>query len=402
MNHAIEPNLWLQSYNAENSVGLFGKEFENVWKEPNSDACRKWLRQIETWMREWNFDAFGMHFQALEHHLISPDLYHTDQIRMMKYHTAMQPGDEWPDVFSQKFSVLVDRTAKLVCERSCDKGNLLGYYFTDEAAWMGFFRRIPDEFNWWFHFNPWTDYLRRLPANAPGKQAWVSVLKENHPSPHVAATAYGVNVTSWGEIEALTDWPSPQKNAVTGKDNISMLTRIAEKWYSIQHEAIRGYDPNHLIFGDKHYNRVPDWLYPILKKYVDVIVIQRGGWNPGFEEDFREIHRETDKPILIGDGVPNYGPAQETVEEEVTFHRYDEEKMGESYTQFASALAAEPYIVGYHHCGFIQTWQTPERKGYAIRSGFVNPFGEPYKKFVDHVARTNRQINEWHWKARPA
>lgn len=396
VNHAVDPNLWLQPYNKENTAKLFGEEIKTAWRTPDAEASKKWLSQIEDWIREWKFDAFGMHFRGVNNAHISPDLYYTDQIRLMKFHPSMKPGDPWPDVFSDAFVQKVDNTAKAVCEKNKNKPNLLGYYFTDEPAWDNFFRRVPENFKWWFYFNPWTDTLRKLPADAPGKQAWISVLKNNYPSPQQAAAVYGVHATTWTELEQMADWPIPKKSPDVTRDNTQMLMRIAEKWYAIQHAAVRKYDPNHLIFGDKHRNQVQKWLYPVLKKYVDVVVIQRGGWNPGFEEHFREVHQKTGKPILIGDGVPDY---KQTISGEITYHKYNEKKIGQSYSKFVQTLTSQPYIVGYHHCGFIQTYQTPQRKNYATRSGFINPFGEIYKVFTEQVTRTNLQINEWHKKS---
>ena len=147
VNHAITPEMWLRSYNRENTARLFGEgileakgDWWQDWDEQTSDAERRWLRQIEAWMREWHFNSFGMHFYGLEHKEIDPRFYYTAEINLMKYNTAMKPGDEWPDVFSDEFARTVDREAQEVCGKHRDNPQLLGYYFTDEAAWMGFFR----------------------------------------------------------------------------------------------------------------------------------------------------------------------------------------------------------------------------------------------------------------------
>ena len=93
--------------------------------------------------------------------------------------------------------------------------------------------------------------------------------------------------------------------------------------------------------------------------------------------------------------MPDYKEARELVIEEVTYHKYHNGKTG-FYSQFIQALASDPCIIGYHHCGFIQSWQTPRRKTYATRSSFINPFGETYKVFTERVTQTNLQINAWH------
>ena len=41
-----------------------------------------------------------------------------------------------------------DAEARKVCVKHKNNPKLLGYYFTDEAAWMGFFRGVKEENKW--------------------------------------------------------------------------------------------------------------------------------------------------------------------------------------------------------------------------------------------------------------
>ena len=397
VNHATSATYWLQSYNRDNTVKLFGDDILLQQSEKAIAPKKALLKKVEGWMHDWHFNTFGMHTSDEVKPYIDSDIYYMTEIKLMTYHTSMKPGDPWPDVFSDAFVQQVDEKAKEVCTANRDKRNLIGYYFTDEAAWMSYFRRLPDDYKWWFYFNPWVDYMRKLPAGEPGKQAWMSVLKANHASPREAARVYGVQANSWIDVEQLTEWPAPEKTPKTYKDNIAMLTRIAEKWYAIQHTAIKKYDPNHLIIGDKQYRTVPDWLAPILKRYVDVISIQRFGSWDYINMAMEDVYRKTGKPILSGDGNCGYVSAYtESMRGEYKVSEYNEEAMGYQYGQLMEGLSSSPFMVGLHHCGFIEGWGTPARRNYAIRYGFVNPFGEPYKVFTEHVSRANRQVDIWH------
>ncbi len=416
VNHAITPPMWLRSYNRNNTAKMFGKGMLNAkgdwWQEGNEQASEaeiKWLRHIEMRMEEWNFNSFGMHFYGLDHSLIAPEFYYTAEIKLMKYHTAMRPGDEWPDVFSEAFTERADAEARKVCAKHKNNPKLLGYYFTDEAAWMGFFRGVKEENKWWFYFSPWVDYLRRQPADTPGKQAWISLLKEIYASPREAANTYGIGADDWDTLSDTTDWPKPDNTPHTVRDSNRMLTLIAEQWYAKLNKAVRKYDPHHLIFGDKHYNDTPDWLHPILKKYVDVISIQRYGSVEAFKGRFDEIHRNTGKPIIIGDGSADYAPHMKpSMRGDILTHVYDEERMGEGYLRYAEELCSLPYMVGIHHCGFIQTWIPPEHGSYTRmlnseltiaalpRKGLVDPFGKPYESFTRMVGEANKRAQAWH------
>ena len=136
VNHAITPPMWLRSYNRDNTAKMFGKDILKAkgdwWQEGNEQASGaeiKWLRHIEMRMKEWNFNSFGMHFYGLDHSLIAPKFYYTAEIKLMKYNTAMRPGDEWPDVFSESFTKRADAEARKVCAEHKEKFKIAGVLF---------------------------------------------------------------------------------------------------------------------------------------------------------------------------------------------------------------------------------------------------------------------------------
>ena len=60
------------------------------------------------------------------------------------------------------------------------------------------------------------------------------------------------------------DYIQPWDGKYDGQDprDADALYRIAEQYYRMTHDAIRRYDPNHLIIGDQleHGKPLPDWL----------------------------------------------------------------------------------------------------------------------------------------------
>ena len=125
--------------------------------------------------------------------------------------------------------------------------------------------------------------MRSLHAYAPGKQQWISILKNNHSSASKAAETFGLaGISNWNELAAVTEWPVlPANESLALKDAEDMFTAIAEQWYKLHHDLIKKYDPNHLIIGDKHameydksFHMIPDVVLQFMGKYTDVLMIQ--------------------------------------------------------------------------------------------------------------------------------
>ena len=85
---------------------------------------------------------------------------------------------------------------------------------------------------------------------------------------------YGIPVDSWEAIESLD---RPLRGFVNQRhhlrDREAFMERISEKWYRTYHDAIRRYDKNHLILGDRntlHLQPLPAYAIRIMSKYIDV------------------------------------------------------------------------------------------------------------------------------------
>ncbi len=394
VNHASESGLWMQDYNKDVNGARWGVQRPNDLRRPATLAHKSFMHELREQLRDWNFNTWVMHSPSVDGDNAGEGLYFTAQLRLMKYHPSMRPEDTWPDVFSSEFVNMVTEKAQQLCEEVKDCDMLLGLYFTDEPAWSGVFRRLPASHQWWLDYNPWVDAMRRLGPEQPGKAEWLKSLRRSYGTPAKAAEVYGTDDRSWEELAARTEWPIPSESDLLDRDVEILLAEIARRWYSVQSSALRKYLPNHLIFGDKHYQDVQPWLLPILRDHVDVVVIQSHGPFRNLTPKLRKIYEATGKPILIGDGAPAYARAQMRLKFPNGLYgkRYDEALMGELYANYLTNLLQEPMVIGFHHCGFVQTLEAPERKGFAVRTGFVDPEGQPHKEFVRVVKETNAKV----------
>lgn len=149
-----------------------------------------------------------------------------------------------PDFFSRDSEDWCDYAARSQCSRFADDPKLIGYFYTDCPVWIHNSRA-----------NKWKGPLF-----------------------------------------------DPQKlEAEAGREE---LRKLATRYYQVTHAAVRRYDPNHLILGDRYEANVPlpTEVVESALPLVDVLCFQ------DFKEPvahLAEWHRRTGKPVLWADGAKN-------------------------------------------------------------------------------------------------
>ena len=127
------------------------------------------------------------------------------------------------------------------------------------------------------------------------------------------------------------------------------LSAIADRYYSVTHDAIRRYDPNHLILGDRWEANatLPEEVVHAALPYVDVLSFQCFGTVENIATKMQHWADFADKPVLLADaaghirahGDTNWPPKADRLHD--TDH----------YRQVMDTLWDIPQSVGYHLCG---------------------------------------------------
>ena len=163
------------------------------------------------------------------------------------------------------------------------------------------------------------------------------------------------------------------------------LEGMVRQYHEVVVEAIRRYDPHHLILGHRFAvpPSTPDWVLGVCHEHMDAICAN--WWVPSIEST-RDVlwrwHRMTGKPILIADTaflaptelIPNPGGAC-AVESQAT--------RGEAYQRLAGEVASSSYLIGLHWCAF-----TENR---ARKSGIKSYLDESYRDCVTRMAEFNHE-----------
>ncbi|MET3934732.1 agarase [Arthrobacter sp. OAP107] len=166
------------------------------------------------------------------------------------------------------------------------------------------------------------------------------------------------------------------------------LADIAARYYEVTTAAVRSFDDQHLIMGDRYNGNkgIPDVVLEAAAPYLDVLSIQ---YFPGADEaahrkmrdDLQRWHDLTGKPIINADAGNSCATALHPARWDSLA---DQSARGRNYEESLNALISAPWLIGWHWCGYVEN---PVR-GWGIKSGL----DEPYADFAPVVTEVNTSI----------
>lgn len=283
------------------SASLRYKENIHIWMDKYQNSMKKWLQEsVRPNILSWGFNSVGWvqevvtrgktnhrhsrSFTFEEYQWL--DLPYCHMLPFADFH-QWEAETRYPDFFSQDFADWCDYVARDHCARFAHDPKLIGYFYIDCPSWI----------------------------HTVKESAWKGPLFD----------------------------PERLKTEEGRKE----LFKIASKYYQVTHDAVRRYDPNHLILGDR-YNAQRPWAKEVLlaaKPYVDVMSFQHFGKAEKIREDLLAFADITEMPILLADsGVPNYDTWEQG------FFELDTGR----YQQLTRVLSEIPSLVGFHFCGAFQ------------------------------------------------
>jgi hypothetical protein len=165
-----------------------------------------------------------------------------------------------------------------------------------------------------------------------------------------------VDIPGWIPHAAGRFWPG--FDGLSPEEHDAKLYDVAQQYYKTITEAIRRYDPNHLILGDRYNGNkgIPEVVLRAMTDYVDVLSVQYfTGKSPAeyatMIGDLREWQQLTGKPVLIAD-IGNWVPT--AMNPHRTSDMETHEERGEDYANGLATIMREPWIIGWHWCGYIE------------------------------------------------
>jgi hypothetical protein len=348
-------------------------------------SVEQWADDTTARLKSWNFNTLG---SWAHESLRKRSLPYAEVL-----HLGAQVGTPWNDLFSDEFPSQIDKLAKARVAPRAEDHNLIGWFTDNELSWY------PDTL---FHF-----HLTHSGSTAT-RAKLVETLRTNYHDDFAALERDFeiTGATSFNELGANSKLKLRPDGK--GRTAIAKFAAVAaERYYQVMHDAIRRYDPNHLILGDRYPWICPEPVAKAAGPYVDVISTNfdwpeaSDGYLPcGF---LANLHRWTGRPVLVTEyyvaarenrsGNKNTGGIFLTVE--------NQQQRATAAVNRLRLLAEQPYVVGAHWFRFAD--EPPDGRtsdGEDYNFGLVDIQDRPYESLVHGMTELNRDIPRLHAASR--
>lgn len=327
--------FWSIGMNHIDSASVRTAESLEEWNTRWENSEEKFLREgVGRDLRQWGFNTVGWTAEVCVrspkmHRHSRPYSYEQYQwiglpychrLPFAEFH-QYEVETRHPDFFSSEFAEWCDYVARDYCARMAQDPNLIGYFSVDCPNWV---------------------YARHPESKPP-----------------------------------LFD---PKKlNSRAGREE---LFAMVSQYHRVIHAAIRRYDPNHLILGDRYEVRepLPDEILLAAKPFVDVFSFQYFADTPQqIVTAFERYYALTGKPLLLADASCGTLPG---------WRIQPQSWWGGRYREILRRVREMPACVGWHVCG---AYRKNKSRGHGFRDekGWIDP------EFVRILREENSLLNQW-------
>lgn len=330
--------LWSLGINHIDPATLRYSDSDEVWHRRYDNSMEAWLKQVRVDLLDWNFNTVGWVQEVVT---INPENHrHSRSFTFEEYQWLDMPychllpfaeTHQWeietrqPNFASQGFEEWCDYVARDHCARMRDDPKLIGYFYTDCPM-------------------------------------WVHTARDN-------------------------EWKGPlfDPDRLHSESGRRELFDLATRYYQVTHDAIRRYDPNHLILGDRYEANapLPEIVIDAALPYVDVLSFQCFDTPENVREKMARWAGYSRRPVLVADS------AQRQAVPEVSWPPHsDRDHDPVAHARVLQLLTQIPECVGYHLCGAYL-------KNRTRRSGLRDHRDIPAEQVIDGIREQNRRILDW-------
>jgi len=365
------------------------KAWTDPVKGPNYNVLPKYDNDLGKWaeaasgrLREWEFNTVGAFSYPYLYDNVP--MHHTRVIWFRKEKRNNQDA-RLVDVFADEFAEGVDQDARETTASSVSNIYLIGYFISNELPWYG-------EHGW--PTSPNISLLSRyieLPRTAPGKRRLVEFLQGFYGNDFSAFSSdWRTDAHDFGNLASATE--ALPTSAKAPKAIYAWAGVVAERYYRLCSEAIRRYDPNHLILGSRFADLAPISVMAACGKYSDVVSVNQYRKTGDFDEDRAgAIAALTGKPIMITEfswraeenasGCRNTGGADVTVATQTD--------RAEAFKRYVTEALRQPYVLGYHWFNYADQPPFGRGDGEDSNYGLINIDDNPYVELLAAIKEVN-------------
>ena len=343
-------------------------------------SAQKWAEATARRLQDWGFNTVGAWSTAV---MCAQRIPYAPVLDLASSAGANWLKGEVADVFSAEFAAAVRKQAERLCTAHAQDPFLLGYFTDNELRWGADWRSKKTIFG---------DFAA-LPAERPGKQAMMRLVRAQYPNVEAFNQATGTQAKDFDELARLTAWP--MTNAVVQALAKDFLRDYARAYFKTCREAIRAADPNHLILGCRFAGYAPQEVVEAIGEFVDLVSFNNYGNMPP-AETLAKLNQLSGKPVALTEfsfkaadsGLPNTKGAGKPVP--------TQQDRADHFDQYVTALAQMPFMVGFHWFEYYDEPAEGRFDGENSNYGLVNIKDEPWQLLVGRMTQVNNRIEQVH------
>jgi hypothetical protein len=305
-----------------------------IWENKYDNSMEKWLKtDVRVNLKSWGFNTLGWNQEVVTRNLkntrhsrsFTPEEYtwlnmpYCHMLHFADFH-QWEAETIHPDFFSKDFSDWCDFVARDEASRLANDPNLIGYFYIDCPTWI-----------------------------------------------------HTTENTKWKG--PLFD-PEKLKSEAGKKELFDMATQ----YYKVTNEAIRRYDKNHLILGDRYEAGRPiaEEVINAALPYVDVLCFQHFATPEKIVANLNHWNEITGKPTLSAD-------CSHQLRDQNTGYAYH---TLDGYPEIYRLIKETPSCIGYHLCGAYLENRVRKR-------GLLKEDEKPNIEVIDMMKRVNQEMEQW-------
>lgn len=270
-----------------------------------------------------------------------------------------------------------------------------------------------------FMVGTFMDAYMTLPPNAPGKLAVQQFFEDRYGDDVTAFNAaWGLGLTSFDELQDLDTLGSELacETVALTDDRRAFMKRVAERYFSVVHDALRTLYPNLLILGTRFTTTAigPD-IVTTAGPYVDVVSINHylldegalnifaGNGGVRYEyyfldnrfDDLATIHALSGRPLMITEYSVRTPTPGVSVLFPPFFPTFDTQaERADAYEEYQRQILSRPYMIGTHWFEYWDQPATGRGDGENSRFGVVDIADTPYDELTQRMTLLNGLVPE--------
>jgi agarase len=264
-----------------------------------------------------------------------------------------------------------------------------------------------------FMVGTYMDAYMSLPPNAPGKLELQAFFEERYGNVAAFNAAWGLALAQFDDLQDLDSMGSDlvcEERALTD-DRRAFMVRVAERYFSVLHDALRGLNPELLILGSRFTTTSvgPD-VIQAAAPYLDVIALNHYLLDPGALnifagnggllydyffldnrfDDLAQVHALSGLPLMITEYTVRTPTPDVPVLFPPFFPTYDtQEERTAAYEEYQRQILSQPFMIGTHWFQWEDQPATGRGDGENSRFGVVNIEDTPYEEITQRMTLLN-------------